>query len=169
MKFGRVEIRAEERDGVVVVQAWRDGVVLREMRVDVEPVVDERPIVCVDLNGVLDSYSGWKDGKHFDPPRDGAGAFLDALRARGYRVVVHTTRWRDDVDSWLRDYGLRDKVDDITNEKVPAHVFIDDRALTFQGDFARTLAELDSFAAHWEYHAARDDSASASAGVSDAP
>ena len=31
-----------------------------------------RPIVCVDLNGVLDAYTGWKNADHWDPPRPGA-------------------------------------------------------------------------------------------------
>ncbi len=169
MTCGDVEIRAELRDGVVVVEAWRDGAVVRQMRVEPPRPRDERPIVCVDLNGVLDSYTGWKHEKHFDPPRAGADRFLDALRGRGYRVVVHTTRWRDDVEAWLREHGLYERVDEITNEKVAAHVFVDDRAVTFQGDFEATLEEIDRFAAHWEYQSARDESAAASAGVSDAP
>ena len=27
-----------------------------------------RPIACIDLNGVLDSYTGWQGPAHFDPP-----------------------------------------------------------------------------------------------------
>lgn len=28
---------------------------------------DDRPIVCVDLNGVLDAYTGWKHEEHWRP------------------------------------------------------------------------------------------------------
>jgi hypothetical protein len=31
-----------------------------------------------------------------------------------------------------------------------AHVFVDDRAVCFRGDFEKTLREIDAFAAHWE-------------------
>jgi len=48
-------------------------------------------IVCVDLNRVLDDYAGWVDDRHFDPPRTGARAFLQALRDRGFDVVIFTT------------------------------------------------------------------------------
>ena len=32
----------------------------------------QRPIVCVDLNGVLDAYTGRKHANHWDAPRPGA-------------------------------------------------------------------------------------------------
>ncbi|HEX9985131.1 MAG TPA: hypothetical protein VGF69_17870 [Thermoanaerobaculia bacterium] len=111
---------------------------------------DERRIVCVDLNGVLDQYTGWKDPRHWDPPREGAAAFLQALNDRGYGVVIHTTRYRDDAESWLRQHGLLELVTEVTDRKLAAHVFVDDRAVCFRGDFARTLEEVDGFRAHWE-------------------
>jgi len=111
---------------------------------------DPRPIVCVDLNGVLDQYSGWRGPQHWDAPREGAAAFLRELRERGYRVVIHTTRWADDAVAWLRQHGLLALVDEVTGEKRAAHVFVDDRAVCFRGDFARTLEEIDTFRAHWE-------------------
>jgi len=95
--------------------------------------VNERRIACVDLNGVLDAYTGWRGADHFDPPRPGARAFLEALAACDFHVVVFTTRWPDDVWRWLKEHG-----------------FVDDRAVCFRGDFADTLREIDRFAAHWE-------------------
>jgi haloacid dehalogenase-like hydrolase len=111
---------------------------------------DNRPIVCVDLNGVLDAYTGWQGADHFDPPRPGARAFLEELRARGLRVIIFTTRYPDDVQRWLRQHDLHMLVDDVTDRKPAAHVFVDDRAVCFRGDFAETLREIDRFAAHWE-------------------
>jgi phosphoglycolate phosphatase-like HAD superfamily hydrolase len=107
-------------------------------------------IVCVDLNGVLDDYTGWVDDRHFDPPRPGARAFLQALRDRGFDVVIFTTRYADDVRAWLRQYQLDDVVSEVTDRKPAAHVFVDDRAICFRGDFNETLRAIDRFAAHWE-------------------
>jgi phosphoglycolate phosphatase-like HAD superfamily hydrolase len=115
-----------------------------------DPAADDRRIACVDLNGVLDSYTGSQGADHFDPPRPGARAFLEALRARGLRVVVFTTRYPDDVRDWLREYGLDFLVDEVTDRKPAAYVFVDDRAVCFRGDFNQTLREIDRFAAHWE-------------------
>jgi hypothetical protein len=109
-----------------------------------------QPIVCVDFNGVLDTYTGWRGADHFDPPFPGAREFLHALRRRGYRVIVFTTRHKDGVWKWMRQYDLDAFVDEVTDRKPAAHVFVDDRAVCFRGDFDATLREIDSFAAHWE-------------------
>jgi hypothetical protein len=111
---------------------------------------DTAPIACIDLNGVLDAYVGWRGPDHFDPPRAGAREFLEALRGRGFRLVIFTTRWADDVWAWLRKYALDDLVSEVTDRKPAAHVFVDDRAVCFRGDFDATLREIDGFVAHWE-------------------
>ena len=111
---------------------------------------DSRLIACVDLNGVLDVYTGWKSPDHFDRPRAGAAGFLVALRLRGYRVVVFTTRHPDGVWAWLRSNHMAHLVDSVTDRKPPAHVFVDDRAVCFRGDFSSTLRDIDRFRAHWE-------------------
>ncbi|HZP47774.1 MAG TPA: hypothetical protein VFB07_04535 [Vicinamibacterales bacterium] len=112
--------------------------------------VSDRRIACVDFNGVLDAYTGWRGAGHFDPPRPGARAFLEALASRGYRVVIFTTRWAGDVRRWLHEHALDHLVEDVTDRKPAAHVFVDDRAVCFRGDFDETLRQIDAFAAHWE-------------------
>ena len=109
-----------------------------------------RPLVCVDLNGVLDSYTGWKDPEHWDPPRAGAKVFLQALARHGFDVVVFTTRHRVGARRWLKSHGLLDYVSAITDRKPPAHVFVDDRAVCFRGDFNAALESVLTFTAHWE-------------------
>jgi hypothetical protein len=112
---------------------------------------ESKPIACIDLNGVLDSYTGWQGPAHFDPPRHGAREFLEALRSRGFKIVVFTTRYDADVWRWLRAHGLERLISDVTDRKPAAHVFVDDRAICFRGDFANTLREIEAFAAHWEH------------------
>ena len=91
------------------------------------------PIVCVDLNGVLDQYRGWKDPTHWDAPRRGAARFLARLASAGFRVVVFTTRYPPDARRWLRRHGLHRHVVEVTDRKPAAHVFVDDRAVCFRG------------------------------------
>jgi hypothetical protein len=110
----------------------------------------QAPIVCVDVNGVLDAYTGWKDADHWDPPRPGAGAFLRSLSEGGFDVVIFTTRHSADVRRWLRTHGLLQYVKAITRRKPPAHVFVDDRAVCFRGNFDETLERIIRFKAHWE-------------------
>ena len=110
----------------------------------------ERPVVGVDLNGVLDLYTGWKDPDHWDPPRPGAAAFLEQLTTGGFDVVVFTTRHAAGVRRWLREHGLLRHISAVTRRKPPAHVFVDDRAVCFRGDFGDTVRQVQAFKAHWE-------------------
>lgn len=116
----------------------------------VETQEDLRPVVCVDLNGVLDAYTGWRGPEHWDDPRPGAEEFLRELHERGFRVVIFTTRWEDDARGWLARHGLDRWVAAVTDRKPAAHVFVDDRAVCFRGDFGETLQEILRFRAHWE-------------------
>jgi len=92
---------------------------------------------------------GWQGSDHFDPPRPGAHASSKRC-ARGLRVIVFRTRYPDDVRGSLREHGLDSLVDDVTDRKPAAYVFVDDRAVCFRGDFDQTLRDIYRFVAHWE-------------------
>lgn len=107
-------------------------------------------IVCVDLDGVLNLYDGWRSAEYFHPPRPGAAEFLRSLRDQGYSVIVFTVRWAKHVDQWLTEHGLRDLIAEVTDKKPAAHVYLDDRAICFHGDFDQALRQIQDFKAHWE-------------------
>lgn len=107
------------------------------------------PTVCVDFNGVIDTYTGWRNGEMY-PPREGAADFLFRLMQAGYRVVILTTIEPQKVWDWLDYYEIGGMADEVTNVKPPAVAYVDDRAICFRGDFEATLAEVLSFKAHWE-------------------
>jgi hypothetical protein len=109
----------------------------------------EGPLVCVDLNGVLDAYQGWKGAEHWDSPAPGSREFLMALRARGCRVVLFTTRYYRDAWRWLEAHGLGELIAEVTDRKPPADVFVDDRAVPFTGDYDAALRQVEQFAPHW--------------------
>lgn len=112
--------------------------------------MDDRPIICVDLDGVLNDYDGWKGAEYFHPPRPGAEQFLRELNDRGFQVVVFTVRWAPHVERWLAEHGLAHLVSAITDRKPPAFAYVDDRAICFRGDFRAALEQIASFKAHWE-------------------
>lgn len=109
----------------------------------------QEPAIAVDLDGVLNLYDGWKGPHEFADPRPGARDFL-ANAATRYRVVIYTTRDPREVWLWLRKHNLSRDVTEVTDRKPPAKCYVDDRAVRFDGDFVKTLQEIDEFKAHWE-------------------
>ena len=74
-------------------------------KVDLEnPVV---PIVCVDLNGVLDAYTGWKHAEHWDPPRPGVAEAIRRARVAGIRTVMLTGDQLNTGRAIARELGRR--------------------------------------------------------------
>jgi hypothetical protein len=102
----------------------------------------KRYTICVDFDGVLHSYqtpySG--DGEAPDPPVPGAIEWLSQI-AEHFDVVIHTTRARSPegqraVRHWLHEHGWEPGMNaTVTAQKVPALVYIDDRAWRFDGVF----------------------------------
>ena len=76
--------------------------------------------------------------------------FLEKLSQMFDCLKIHTTRKPELVKAWLEKYEISRYIADITNSKPPAIVYIDDRAVTFAGDFQQTLQQVSSFKAYWE-------------------
>jgi len=87
--------------------------------------------IAVDFDGVIHKYSkAYHDGTIYDEPIDGARDAIRLIRKKGYRVVVFTAR--DDgpgIDAWLKKHKIM--VDEITNVKPRAVMYIDDRGVRF--------------------------------------
>lgn len=122
-----------------------------------------KPILCLDFDGVLHSYSsGWQGaGVASDPPVDGAAEFLFAAIQR-FRVAIYSSRSKSFAGrAAMRRYVKRHfetsltfasgefpQVDWLSEAieypwfKPSAFITIDDRALTFDG----TWPALDALA-----------------------
>lgn len=106
--------------------------------------------VVFDFDGVIHSYtSGWQGvGVIPDPPVPGIKEAIDNIRAAGYEVVVVSTRCtsaegRIALYHYLKQHHI--EVDDIRVEKPPAIVYIDDRAICFDGHPETLLAKIVNF------------------------
>jgi hypothetical protein len=105
-----------------------------------------KPILCVDFDGVIHSYtSPWTDEKTIsDPPVPGALKWL-AKAAEVFDVVIYSSRskikeGRDAMAAWIVDHNIREgAAHDIrlnfASEKPAAFLTIDDRAIQFTGDW----------------------------------
>ena len=112
-------------------------------------IVRPRRTICLDFDGVLHSYrSGWCGAEIIpDPPIHGTRESVARLRQQ-YRVVVHSARChtpegRLAVANWLERHGIA--VDDVCEHKPPSHVYVDDRAVRFRGNWDDVLDEIREF------------------------
>ena len=108
------------------------------------------PTVVFDFDGVIHSYtSGWKGVDNIpDPPVPGIRDAIAKIRAAGYRVVVVSTRCSE-LDGLVAIRRFMDEnnilVDDISAHKPAALVYIDDRALCFDGHPEMLLDQIQEF------------------------
>lgn len=122
--------------------------------------------VCVDLDGTIAHYQGWRDEDHFGDPIDGVRDALGELRQLGWTVIVFTTRAnRQKVEGYLKKHNIpyddinrnKDQPANAIGGKVYADVYVDDRAIQFCGDWKVTLAEVLKFKP-WEERSGDADS-----------
>lgn len=106
--------------------------------------------VVFDFDGVINSYrSGWQGETVIpDPPVEGIADTIAHLHEARYEVIVVSTRCatpcgRIAVARYLEKHGI--KVDGVTNEKPPALVYIDDRAICFDGNAAALIEKIVNF------------------------
>lgn len=102
--------------------------------------------VAVDFDGVIHKYSkGYSDGTAYDEPMEGAEQGLKTLMER-YNVFIMSTREPAQIWEWMNkwmptitcevmtpgfQFWNRSGVIGITNYKLPAIAYIDDRAVPF--------------------------------------
>lgn len=105
--------------------------------------------VVFDFDGVIHSYtSGWTGVTSIvDEPVDGIREVIQDLR-KNYKVVVVSTRCatfegRETISKWLEKYDII--VDDIVREKPPAIVYVDDRAICFDGNTDTLVEKINNF------------------------
>lgn len=106
-----------------------------------------RPIICVDFDGVLARYHHGMEGGETGTPLPGALQALEQLQTR-FRVVVFTARSPKQVRVWLKRWGFPDIP--VLDRKIPAFAYIDDRAITFRGDWEAALQQVVQFAPWWD-------------------
>ncbi len=116
--------------------------------------------VAIDFDGVLHKYSmGWADGTCYDPPLDGAIEFLkDQMLTNS--VFIFSTRMPEHIIEWFTKYAPEIPTESITvgtqfynkmgvigvtRQKIVAHVYVDDRGITFVGNFDKLKNQIENF------------------------
>lgn len=104
--------------------------------------------IAFDFDGVIHKYSkGWQDGSIYDEPVKGIKEVIDQLREE-YRVVVYSTRCETNegifqITTWLKKYNIT--VDNVCSTKPPAIIYVDDRAINFNGNCEKLIKDIHNF------------------------
>lgn len=107
--------------------------------------------ICLDFDGVMNTYDGWKGEDNLFMPKPGLPKFLAELRDRGFDIVVCSTRNVVKILEWLQIHHIDHYIKDVTNIKPLALAYIDDRGFRFSGDYNATLMHIDfGLKTYWE-------------------
>ena len=101
--------------------------------------------ICVDFDGVLNECTGYEEGD-LGEPLSGSHTFIKELRKK-YKVVILTSRPNEEVSNWLSENGFPWM--EVTNCKVPAVAYIDDRAIRFNGSYIQAIYEAVNLKPSW--------------------
>lgn len=106
--------------------------------------------ILIDLDGVLNNYNGFQEN-NIPQIKEGVEEFLQKLYiSNEYEIVLFTTRNLLLVSKWLIENNIDKYFKDITNVKIPAYIYIDDRAIQFNGDFEKLHDEIKNFKVYWK-------------------
>jgi len=103
----------------------------------------KKPILCLDFDGVIHSYTTqWLGATVIpDPPVPGAFEFI-AYASPLFDVQIYSSRSKeqggiDAMYQWMIEYAGPAKLVTFCHEKPPAFLTIDDRAICFDGDWSK--------------------------------
>lgn len=122
---------------------------VREHKGDIIDKIFKKTLL-IDLDGVLNEYSGNFDKNKIPQIKEGAYDFIERLYKKNYDIKIFTTRNKLLGSKWLIENQLDEFVSDITNVKDPAFLHIDDRCICYNGDFEETFNSIENFKAYWK-------------------
>lgn len=112
-----------------------------------------RPVLSLDLDGVLHpNTSAWTNAYTLpDAPTRDAQEYVRFVQSSGWSTIVCSARANAPnadvaILGWLRDWGFPEM--SVSHVKRHADVFLDDRALRFDGTWP-ALATLEAAAVPW--------------------
>lgn len=119
-------------------------------------------VIAIDFDGVLHRYSkGWNGGVIYDDPVKGSKEALQSLKEKGYTIYIYTGRTNSEfrhegesdqviaIENWLNIHQIPyDKI--WLDGKPAASIYLDDRAIRFNGNWDETLLAMNENDPWWK-------------------
>ena len=100
--------------------------------------------ILIDLDGVLNTYKGNFDKDYIPPIKEGAAKFIKNISHK-FNIKIFTTRNRLLASKWVIENKLEEYIEDVTNIKDICYLLIDDRCITFNGNFDDLEDDINNF------------------------
>lgn len=115
--------------------------------------------IAVDFDGVISKYDKFLGKGVFSPPVDGVAKGMQELRDAGWIIIVHTTRSETDcILSYMEKYSIpfdfinynpKNVLLGLSLGKPIADVYLDDRAIRFDGNWGQDIIDNINNAKEW--------------------
>lgn len=119
-------------------------------------VSTKQKIIAVDFDGVINSYKrGFVSHQDFDPPTHGVSEAMRRLKEDGWTIVINTCRPAEangPIDEYCTENGIifdfindspGDQGFETSPSKIYADVYLDDKAIRFDGNWKDALAKIE--------------------------
>lgn len=110
--------------------------------------------VCIDIDGTICRHEDWQGEHHFGELIPGAREYITKLKQEGWTIIIHTGRNDNkEIEKFLCSNNIpfdlintSHKQKELNRSGKPlAHVYLDDRAVSFKGDWEKAFHEINSF------------------------
>ncbi len=106
-------------------------------------------LICIDFDGTIAQYDGWKGVGIFGEPIKGVKEALRNLEKAGKKIIVYTTRGEvNSISQYLKEHDIpydyinpAPKNNSHMSRKPIADVYIDDRAIQFPGEWTAEFVQ----------------------------
>jgi adenylylsulfate kinase len=114
--------------------------------------------ICIDIDGTISHYIEWVDSKTFGEVLPHCAETIHHLKADGWYVIIYTTRAdKAEISKFLEANNIPfDAINENPNQpdnakggKPIADVYVDDRAIQFDGNWVGAYEKISGFVS-WE-------------------